>query len=208
MKIGIIGTGRMGTGLGQLWLETGHGVLFGSRDPAKARAMAESIGGKARGGSNADAAAFGEVVVLSVPGPTREPTLRALGAALDGKILLDITNVFGPDGGLLVGHTTSGAEQVQAWASRARVVKAFNTIYFQNLDERPFGDQNASLFVCGDDADARAAVLRLGADIGFDPVDCGPLENARLLEPLALLWIRLAFQQGLGSKVAFKLLRR
>lgn len=204
MQIGILGTGRMAQGLGRVWAQSGHAVLFGSRDATKAEQIASQIGAGARGGSYADAAGFGEVVVLTAPWPAAEQTLRAAGS-LAGKVLIDVVNPL-QDADLALGHTTSAAEQIAAWAPGARVVKAFNTIYFQSLDARAHpGD--ASAFFCGDDPAAKQLVAQLAADLGFDPVDAGPLVNARLLEPLALLWIRLAGQGGYGPQIAFKLLR-
>ena len=108
---------------------------------------------------------------------------------------------------LAVGHTTSGAEELQKKLPRARVVKAFNTVFAQHMDTGRIGDQRLSAFVAGDDAQAKATVLALAEDIGFDPVDAGPLRNARLLEPMALLNIQLGYVQKLGPKIGFKLLR-
>jgi NADPH-dependent F420 reductase len=207
MKIGVIGTGRMGSGLGKLWAANGHQVMFGSRDPDKARRLAQTARSKASGGTYADAAAFGEVLLFAVPWPAAEEVLTSVGP-LSGKVLIDITNAFGPSGDLALGHSTSAAEQIARWAPGARVVKAFNGIHYERLDQRRYGDQAASLFFCGDDAEAKRAVAQLGAELGLDPVDCGPLASARLLEPLAMLWIFLAFRAGMGPDIAFRLLRR
>jgi predicted dinucleotide-binding enzyme len=97
---------------------------------------------------------------------------------------------------------------VATWAPGARVVKVFNTTGANNMANPDFGGIAATMFYCGDDAEAKAAAARLAADLGFDPVDAGNLEQARLLEPLALLWIRLAYVQKQGREIAFKLLRR
>jgi hypothetical protein len=110
--------------------------------------------------------------------------------------------------GLVVGLTTSGAEQIAAWAPNARVVKAFNTIGAMNFGNARFGDSLADGFYCGDDGAAKTVARGLIEDAGFHPVDVGPLTNARLLEPLALLWIDLAVNQKQGANHAFKLLRR
>jgi NADPH-dependent F420 reductase len=209
LKIGTLGTGRMASNLGELWAAKGHQVFLGSRDPQKAKELAQSIGPNVKGGSSAEAVAFGEVLALAVPWTAAEETLKALGV-FGGKILIDMTNPIQlTDAGrqLLFGHTTSAAEQIATWAPDARVVKAFNSIYFENLEKPQFGPLNASSFFCGDDEQAKAVVARLSQDIGFDPVDCGPLANARLLEPLAVLWMQLAFSSH-GSDIALKLLRR
>jgi len=206
MKIGIIGTGRIGSGLGKLWAAKGHAIRFGARDLAKAQRVAAGMGASA--GTPAEAAAFGEVILLAVPGTEAQRVLQALGS-LAGKVLIDPTNLFAADGGpALLGQPTSGAEQVAAWAPGARVVKAFNGIYFEHLGRSQFQGQAEGLFYCGDDPAAKVLVAQLGTDAGFDPVDCGPLAAARLVEPLGFLWMQLAFRQGNGPDVAFKLLRR
>src|SRR5262249_17996166 len=110
--------------------------------------------------------------------------------------------------GLAVGLTTSGAEQVAAWASSKRDVKVFNTTGFENMAKPSYGGTPITMFFAGDDAGANRVAAQLAQEIGFDPVDAGPLANARLLEPLALLWIYLAIKKGHGSAIAYKLLHR
>jgi predicted dinucleotide-binding enzyme len=206
MKIGIIGTGRMGSGLGKLWAAKGHTIMFGARDLAKAQRVAATLGASA--GTPAEAVAFGEVILLAVPWTAAQTALQALGS-LAGKVLIDLTNAFGADGGpALLGQPTSGAEQIAGWAPGARVVKAFNGIYYEHLGRSQFQGQAEGLFYCGDDPAAKALVAQLGTDAGFDPVDCGPLTAARLVEPLGFLWMQLAFRQGHGPDTALKLLRR
>jgi NADPH-dependent F420 reductase len=207
MKIGILGTGNMGGGLGKLWAGSGHEVWFGSRTPTKAVTLARSVGGNAQGGTYADAAASGDVIVLAIPWTMAEKTLQSVGSLRD-KTVIDLMNAFGSDWMPALGHTTSLAEQVAKWAPGAHVVKAFNGIYFEHLGHSQFEGTDEGLFFCGDDADAKAKVTQLGRDAGFDPVDCGPLVVARLIEPLAFLWMQIAFNAGYGSDVAFKLLRR
>jgi predicted dinucleotide-binding enzyme len=109
---------------------------------------------------------------------------------------------------LTIGHATSGGEVVAAAATNARVVKAFNTTGYGNMANPSYGSQRPAMFVCGDDADARTTALALVEQIGFEGVDCGPLAHARLLEPLAELWIWLAIRGGLGTDFAFALLKR
>ena len=111
-------------------------------------------------------------------------------------------------GGLLIGHTISAAEKIAEWAKGAKVIKAFNTLGAENLIEEIFKEQKASTFICGDDLQAKSIVRELGIQLGFDVIDVGPLKNARLIEPLAMLWIELAYKQGFGTSIAFKLLRR
>ena len=208
MKIGIIGTGSMGKGLGLIWAGKNHEIMFGSRDPVNAEKLANSSGQNVYGGTYEEAAQFGEVVVLAVPWSAVKESIEVVGD-LNGKIIIDCTNAVAPHlGGLLLGHTTSAAERISEWAKGAKVVKAFNSLGAENLTRLQFGSHNASTFICGDDMDAKSIVRKLGEEIGFDVVDAGPLENARLLEPLAMLWIDLAYRQGMGTDIAFKLLRR
>jgi len=207
MKIGIIGTGRMSSTLGKLWAEKGHQVFFGSRQPQKAQDLAVQVGHGAQGGSVAQAAGYGEVLLLAVPWKAAKETIQTMDN-VDGKVLIEIINGVDMQKGPLIGHTTSIAEQIASWAPRARVVNAFNSINYANLLNPDFNGQSATLFYCGDDPAAKSTLAQLGAEIGLDPVDCGPLWMARQLEPLAYLWIYLAFNGGQGPQTAFKWLKR
>ena len=210
MQIGIIGSGNVGGALGTRWARGGHQVIFGSRDPG-AGDMKQLL---ARAGSNARAATFqetakaGEVLLLSIPWQAAQTVVQSLGD-LAGKTLIDATNpLLGDLSGLALGTNTSAAEQVAAWARGAKVVKAFNTIGSNIMEKAAFGQDRPVLFYCGDDAGAKGRVKQLADELGFEPVDAGPLTQARVLEPFALLWISLAFKAGLGREMAFKLLRR
>lgn len=208
--ISVIGTGGVGGTLGCRWARRGHAVFFGVRDPAdpKVRELVTRSGPSARAGSIAEAAAFGAVIVLATPWDAAESVLRAVGD-LSGKILLDCTNPLKADlSGLAVGLATSGAEQVATWAPRAHVVKVFNTTGVENMADPRYPEGAVTMLYCGDDARAKATAAQLAADLGFEPIDAGPLTQARLLEPYALLWISLAYQQHLGRNFAFRLMRR
>lgn len=214
MKIAVIGAGNVGGTLGRRWAQKGHEVVFGVRDPSgeKVKTVLASAGPNARADRVPEAAAAAEIVVLTVPWKAAQDVVRTAGD-LAGKILVDVTNPLepGPEGlglGLAVGHTTSAAEQVATWAHGARVVKAFNTTGSNNMENPRFGSQAAAMFFCGDDAGAKAAVRQLGEELGFEMIDCGSLVRARLLEPLAMLWIDLALFEGLGRDFAFTLARR
>src|SRR5262249_17133055 len=142
--------------------------------------------------------ASASVVVLATPWPAVQDAIAA-SSDWRGKVLLDCTNPLLPDlSGLEVGHTTSGAEQIAGWAAGARVVKVFNTTGFDNMSNRRSGRRGATLFRWGDEDEGKKRAGELGAVGGFEPIDAGPLARARLLEPLALLWIQLAIGQGLG----------
>ena len=187
MKIGIIGTGKMGSGLGRVWAAAGHQVFFGSRDTDKAKALAAEVGAGLQGGTFEQAAEFGDIVLLSVPGFAAEETAQELANVIRGKALIDLTNVMSQTGfGLFVGTTTSMAEII-AERTGAKVVKAFNTMYYETLGSggRPDAapEERLVLFVAGDDAEAKAVVSGLIEEIGFTPVDVGSLEDGRKQQP-------------------------
>lgn len=210
MKIAMLGAGNVGGTLGRRWAELGHEITFAARDTASAsvqRAVQET-NGQAKAANAAEAVAEAEVVVLSTPWRATEAALQSAGV-LDGKILIDCTNPVAPNlAGLEVGQTTSAAEMVASWAPGARVVKAFNCTGSGNMADPNYGDDKATMFICGDDADAKAIVRTLADTLGFEVCDAGPLMAARYLEPLAMLWIHLAYATGRGPNIAFKLLSR
>ena len=210
MKIGIVGSGTVGGTLGSAWARAGHEVTFGSRNPASdaIQQLVGRAGGSARSATLPDTVASHDVLLLATQWPDTRAVLAGLGD-LTGKVLIDATNPLLPDlSGLEVGNTSSGGEQVAAWAHGARVVKAFNTIGFNIMANSAFAAGKVVLFYCGDDADAKQTVKQLAEDLGFDARDAGPLTRARLLEPFALLWISLAYGQGLGQQIGFQLLQR
>jgi predicted dinucleotide-binding enzyme len=196
MKIGILGAGNVGGTLGRIWQQAGHEVAFGTRKAAAGEVPLR------------EAFAHGEVLVLATPWPGAREFLEGLGD-FGGRVLVDATNPILPDfSGLEFGTTTSGAEQVAVWARNSRVVKAFNTVGFNVMADPAFAEGKPSMFYCGDDAEAKAQCAKLVAEAGFDALDAGPLRQARQLEPLAMLWITLAIQQGYGREMAFRLMRR
>jgi predicted dinucleotide-binding enzyme len=210
MKIAIIGAGNVGGTLGKAWAKKGHDIFFGVRQPQddKTRQLVQSIGAKAKAGPVSQAAAFGEVVVLATPWQATEDAVRQAGN-LAGKVLIDCTNPLKSDlSGLDVGFTLSGAERVAQWAKGAKVFKAFNTTGFNIMADPVINGIHTVMFICGDDEAAKAGVLQLARDIGFEAVDAGKLLQARLLEPWAMLWIWLAFRGNLGGEFGFALLRR
>lgn len=198
--IAVLGAGSVGGTLGRRWSEAGHTVRYGVRNPAKypdldARPVAEAVAGA-------------DVVVLATPWFGTEEALREAGD-LRGVVVVDATNPIAEDfSNLTVGHTDSAGEQVARWAPDAKVVKAFNTIGFNIMEAPSFGDGPATLLVAGDDEDAKGVVKVLAADLAFDPVDAGPLVQARLLEAMAWLWITMAMKHGHGREIAFRLMKR
>lgn len=210
MRIAILGAGNVGGTLGRVWTASGHDVTFAVRDPRaeKTRELVASTEGKARAAAVVEAVKGAEVVLLATPWSATRSALESAGS-LAGKVLIDATNPLKPDlSGLSVSPGTSAAEEVAKLARGARVVKAFNTIGSMHMDHPEFGGERPSMFVCGDDPKAKVVVFRLAEEAGFEPLDAGPLTQARLLEPLALLWISLAYAHGLGTGIAFRLLRK
>jgi 8-hydroxy-5-deazaflavin:NADPH oxidoreductase len=210
MKIGIIGSGNVGSALGKIWANNGNEIMFSSRHPGNLKAFVESLGKNACYGLPTEAAKYGEVIVLSVPWTQAIDALKSIDSLKD-KVLIDCTNPLKPDmSGLAVGHTTSAAEEIAKAAPGAKVVKAFNTTFaaLMNSPSRTFGSQKATGFYCGDDSSAKAIVSGLIKETGLDPLDVGPLMCARYLEPLAMLAMQIAFVRGLGTEMALGLLRR
>lgn len=206
MKIAIIGAGNVGGALGRGFVRSGHEVIYGVRDPSLDRhAALKGESSSVRGIQEAVRSA--EVALLATPWAAAKQALEAAGD-FEGKVLIDATNPIGPGFSLTHGHTDSGAEQVARWAPGARVVKAFNTTGVENMADPRYGETSAAMFVCGDDAEAVDAAMTLAGDLGFDAVRAGKLEAARLLEPMALVWIRLAIVEKMGRGFAFGLLRR
>jgi hypothetical protein len=208
MHIAIVGMGNVGGALGRRWSESGHQVTFGARNPADPKTQAAARDTGAAVETIREAAAGAEVVVLAVPWQAAQDAVRTAGD-LRGKVLLDCTNPLTADlSGLEVGTQTSGGEIVARAAPGARVVKIFNTTGAGNMANSNYGGQKTTMLYAGDDAQAKVVAARLAADIGFDPVDLGPLTAARLLEPFALVWITLAFRGGLGMDFALNIVRR
>jgi NADPH-dependent F420 reductase len=202
MKIAIIGTGNMGSGLARALAAAGHEINIGSRDPAKAASLAHEAGHNAQGGGIQAAVKFADVVFLALP---YQAILDTLGDAGDlaNKVLVDISNPITSDyKGLLVGHTTSAADEIQARAESAKVVKAFNTIFAGLLSRDARKDKAVQIFVAGDDEEARKTVSALADSIGFEAVDAGPLNNARFIEPIGEMNIHFGFFLGQGTAIA------
>jgi predicted dinucleotide-binding enzyme len=208
MKIGIIGSGEMGRTLGLLWLQCGHDILFGTRDFKRVADWLKSDGLGGKVGTYSDAVGFGDVVLLTTRWSETKGAIETAGS-LKGKILIDCTNPEGKDG-LVIGFTSSGAEEVAKWASGTKVVKAFNHIYGSMLRTSPqFGDHNASIFYCGDDNKAKRIVADLAKEIGLDPVDSGELKIARYIEPLSALCVNQASKMKWGGEnIGLKFLHR
>lgn len=208
MKIAIVGAGNVGMALGRGWGKEGHRILYGVADPRRERT--EQIKSKQPGAEvaiNADAARAAEIVVYATPWEATESAIRESGD-LTGKIVIDATNPLKPDAsGLVCGFSISGGEQVAQWAKGAEVFKTMNQIGFGLMDHPTFkGAAKPVMFVAGEGT-GKPKVVQLVTELGFESVDVGGLEYARLLEPYAMLWIHLALARGQGRDFAFSLLR-
>jgi len=209
-KVGVIGSGVVGKALAEGFVKHGHQVMVGTREPAKLAEWAAALGSSVSIGSVADAAAFGEVAVIATAWSGTEQALRATEGKLHGKVVIDATNPLGHSAGkpeLAIGHTDSGGEQVQRWAPEAHVVKCFNIVGNPHMVNPAFPTGAPDMFLCGDDEGAKRVVAALCAELGWPTIDIGGIEGARLLEPLALLWILHYFRTGKGNH-AFALLHK
>ncbi|HKO59234.1 MAG TPA: NAD(P)-binding domain-containing protein [Thermoanaerobaculia bacterium] len=189
MKIAIIGNGNVGSALERGLRRGGHDVRSTGRENVR------------------ETAQFGEVIILAVPFGGVDDAVTTMGDAVNGKVVVDVTNALDENMGLAIGCTTSGAEELQKKAKQARVVKAFNTQFAEHMDSGQVNGQTLTVLVASDDDGARDTVLALAKDIGFDAVSAGPLQNARWLETLGYLNIQLGYVVGHGTKTGFRYVR-
>jgi predicted dinucleotide-binding enzyme len=213
MKVGILGSGDVARALAAGFLEHGHGVLMGTREPARlADWLAEHPG--ARAASLSEAASFGEIVVLGVKGTVALEALRAAGAAnLAGKPVIDATNPIAdssPVNGVLKYFTNfdeSLMERSQRELAEARFVKAFNSVGHRFMVNPQFEGGKPTMFICGNDEAAKRIVRGILDQFGWETADMGKAEAARAIEPLCMLWCIPGFLRNEWSH-AFKLLRQ
>jgi 8-hydroxy-5-deazaflavin:NADPH oxidoreductase len=215
MKVGVLGTGSVGKALGQGFVALGHEVKMGGRSAKNeaALAWAREAGPKASAGTFADAAAFGEVVVLATLGVANKEVLRSAGPErLAGKVVIDATNPLDFSGGMppklaIVGND-SGGEQVQKLLPGARVVKAFNTVGSPLMFRPDLPGGPPDMFIAGNDDEAKKTVTAILKDFGWGTVhDLGGIEASRYLEAMCLVWVLTAARGGTWNQ-AFKLLRK
>lgn len=209
MKIGIIGGGNMASGLGKFWAKNGHELMFSfSRSEQKLKELARSTSDTAQTGTPAEAVQFADVVLLAVPWTAVPDALQAAGS-LSGKILFSCVNALKADmSGMAIGTTTSAAEEIAKLAPGARVVEGL-PLFAEVLQsgETHFNGQEATVFYCGDDTEAKAIVAGLLRETAVEAINVGALSTARYIEPAMMVLIQLAYVQQKGQ-VAFKLLSR
>ena len=199
MKIGIIGSGRMGGTLGRLWAACGHEIMFSSRNPESPaiQELLKTAGKNAQAGSTQEAMQFSDVLLLALPPEAVDLFLEEAGD-LNNKILINATNRL--DG-------KSGGTEVIRLAKNARVVRAFNLIPWEILSKPKYQETNASIFIIGDDTEAKEVVSKLCRDINFDPVDAGKAEIIVSLETaVGTLW--KIFSPSFGRDFSLRILRR
>lgn len=202
MDISIIGTGNMAKGFAAVFAQAGHQVTVVGRDKGKAQAVADEVGHGAKGGAFGAAGNSSDVTFLAVP---YDAAVEIVGAgSFDGRIVVDVTNPMKADfSGLAIGHSTSAAEEIQKKAPGAKVVKAFNTVFASVLaNGGKTAGKDTTVFVAGDDEEARKQVVALAKSAGFAIVETGGLASARLLEPVAALNIALGYGLGHGTDIA------
>jgi 8-hydroxy-5-deazaflavin:NADPH oxidoreductase len=213
MKVGIVGSGAVGQTLAAGFVKHGHEVALGTREPAKLKDWsAKNPGVKVK--SSADAAGFGDIVVLAVAGEAAEAALKQAGAgAIAGKTVIDACNPIGggpPVNGVLSFFTPQNEslmERLQNAYPSAHFVKAFNSVGAGQMVNPQFSAGRPTMFVCGNDANAKKTVARILDQFGWDTEDMGAVEAARAIEPLCKLWCIPGIGQNDWSPHAFKLLR-
>ena len=211
MRIAILGAGNVGGALGKAWARGAHAIAYGVPNPSdpKHRPAAEAAGG-AKLGTVADAVGGADVIVLAVPFGAAGDALAACGD-LAGRVVIDATNPvrMGANGlELSMGLTSSGGEHVATLAKGASVFKTLNQIGFEGIAGARAFPVPPVMFVAGDDDARKPVVLGLVGDLGFNAVDAGGIAQARLLEPLAMLWIHMAINRKIGRDKAFAYVAR
>ncbi|MFN2452510.1 MAG: NADPH-dependent F420 reductase [Candidatus Dormibacteria bacterium] len=213
MRVGVLGTGDVGTMLASGFIELGHEVRMGSRESGNPKAVAwsDGAGARASAGTFAEAAAFAELAVLATLWTGTEAALEQAGASnLAGKVLIDCTNPLRQDAGmpaLAIGTTDSGGEQVQRWLPDTRVVKAFNSVGNAHMVRPDFPGGPPDMFICGNDEAAKTRVGELLTAFGWGTVDLGGIAASRQIEPLCMVWVLHGVRTGSWNH-AFKLLRK
>jgi hypothetical protein len=201
MKVAVLGAKIIGSTLARKWARAGHEVMFGVRtvDNPEVQALAREL--DATVGAPAEAIAFGEAVVFAIPGSAMEETIAAHGPALAGRIVIDAANRMG-------GGPMNSAAAFAAHAPTAQVYRAFNSLGWENFENPIFDGVQADLFYCGPAGAGQAAVEGLIREVGLRPVRLGDIAQVGLVDTVGGLWFALAFGQGLGRNLAFKVLTR
>ena len=208
VRVGILGSGDVGRALAAGFAGLGHDVKIGSRNPEKLAAWAETAGSHVSTGTFAEAAHFGDIVVLATLGTAAADAIRLAGTdSFDGKVVIDTTNPLDFSKGapaLSIGHTESLGEVIQRLLPRAHVVKAFNTVGHA-LMVNPRLPDTPDMFICGNDENAKRIVTQICKHFGWGVIDLGGVESSRYLEPMCLVWVIHGVRSGAWNH-AFKML--
>src|SRR6266581_7739 len=208
MRVGILGSGLMGAKLGTIWARAGHAVVFSyARSEQKLKRLARAAKGKAQAGTPRDATQEADALLLAVHWSRVDDVLQQAGDVSGKTIVSCSLPMNADDTGLVIAHTSSGAEELAKRVPKARVVSAFGTVPSEVLFgvfEARRKTRRPSLVYCGDDARSKEAAAGLIRDVGFDPVDAGPLRIARYTEPFTLLIAQLAYEGDGGPELAYR----
>lgn len=191
-KIAIIGTGKVGSALGPSFASLGHQIIYGSRDPERdsVKELVSKTGPGASASLPKEAAQTADIILLAVPWSAARDSLRSLGN-VSGKIIIDATNPAKYLSSGYAEHTVSSSngELIQRWASKAKVVKAFNTLSYRTMQNPNSAQGPITIPIVGNDKDAKAKVAELAEGIGFEAIDLGPIEYAHEVEGMLILWL-------------------
>jgi 8-hydroxy-5-deazaflavin:NADPH oxidoreductase len=205
MKIAIIGSGNVGKALAGSAVRAGHDVTLTASSPENAAEAAQKTGAKSAP-SNLQAVTGADIVILAIPAASASGVVDDLGAALDGKTVVDVTNRVNPGdpGSVLDGDSLT--EQIMVLVPRANFVKAFNTVFASVMADPTVDGTKADVYIAGDNAAAKAAVVELAGSLGFRPLEVGPVAIARVLEGMGLLNILLQINNGWPWQSSWKLI--
>ncbi len=212
MRIGILGSGLMGGKLGTIFARAGHEVVFSyARTEAKLRRLAREAGGRVRAGTPAEAAQDADALLLAVHWSRVDDVVKKAGDLASKVIVSCVLPMNASDTKLVIANTSSGAEALAKKIRRASIVSAFGTVpsevLFNVFHAKRRTRRRASMMYCGDDTDAKKIAARLIRDVGFQPVDAGPLRIARYLEPFTLAIAQLAYEGKGGPEIAYRIER-
>jgi predicted dinucleotide-binding enzyme len=211
VKVGVLGSGDVGKVLAGGFLKVGHAVRIGSRSPEKLKDWVASAGDGASAGTFAEAAQFGDIIVLATHGEGTQSAIEMAGVDnFDGKVIIDATNPLDFSSGgpqLSIGFNDSLGERVQRLLPKARVVKAFNTVGNAHMIDPQFPGGPPTMFIGGNDAEAKKLVTQISEAWGWEVADLGGIEASRYLEPMCMAWVIYGIRTGTWGH-AFKLLRK
>jgi len=201
MKIGILGAGNIGGTIGKQWAKAGHDIMFGVRTPESdaVKTLLNSIDGTASADTLSNAIAFGEAILIAIPGKTVEQVIIDNANAFAGKIIIDAANNMRQP-------VMNNLSVIQEHVPDAKIYRAFNSLGWENFAQPEINGEVIDLFYCGTEGDTKAIMESLIQDVGLRPIYIGNLDTALLIDMLTSLWGSLAYGQGKGRRLGFKLI--